>query len=576
MHRFPFKYLLRLNRSLLVRAVPLVVLNRAAALLIPFSGKYLIDHVVGRGDPSKLTELLGILLAASVLQALGNSWVMSMADKASHRVLGELREKLQAHILRLPVPFHDSRPTGAMVAHVMNEVETMRNLVGPPLLDLIGSMVTLVLIVSVLLYMSLFLTFLVVIFLIVFVPAILTWIGRLRPLQRKYLEIQRAMAATLSSALCGVRAVKAHCTEPGVDKQFQRRSRRLSGISHRISRAAINRSSTSTVLVETVFVLTLILGVRQVLAGSMSLGDFFVYSTFLRLLAMPINQIMGLWSHFGAGAAAMRTVAEILELEREDHSRARTLLLPGITGRIEFDHVSFAYDAGTVALKNVNFSAPPGTVTAVVGHSGAGKSTIANLLALFYEPSSGTIRIDGHDSSTIKHESYRRHLGIVLQDPALLDGSIRENVRMARPAASERAFEEACRLARVDELAASLPKGYDTPVGERGIRLSGGQRQRIALARVVLADPRIVVFDEATSNIDTISAASIEDDLAAWMRLRTTFIISHRLNAICRADQILVLEGGELVETGTHQSLIDAEGIYARLYRSQYVLAVAG
>ena len=569
------RYLLRKHGSALAQAVPLLLINRTSALLLPWSGKYLIDDVVVRRDTHALLPFLAVLTAAALVQ-VGTTYAATwIVDRSGQHAIGHLREVVHRHLIRLKLPYHDAHTTGTLASRVMNDVEGLRSIVGVTLLDFLGALLSCVLVASVLLYLSPLMTGFVMVFICVLVPVLMRSIGRLQPLQARQLELHGMLTGRLSNVLGAIRVVKAYRGEERINTAFSALSRALVDLILKISRRVNARSALASLSIELIFVLTLIFGIRQVVVNAMSLGEFFVYSMFLRLLGAPLNQMTNLWNQMGHGYAALGRVRNLLSEVPEDEAANRTIVLSRIEGTLRFENVTFNYEPASPVLRNISFTAQPGTITALVGHSGAGKSTIANLIGLFYAPSEGIIRIDGQNAAEVQHDSYRRQLGLVFQDSYLFDGTIRENICFSRPDATMSEFDTACRISLVDEFAGRLPDGYDTVIGERGVKLSGGQRQRIAIARVVLADPKILILDEATSNIDSISASLIEEALAEWMRARTAFIISHRLSAIRVADQILVLEGGEIVQRGTHHTLIEIDGVYSKLYRSQYAHASA-
>jgi ABC-type multidrug transport system fused ATPase/permease subunit len=470
----------------------------------------------------------------------------------------------------LPVAYYDSNKTGALVSRIMNDVEGIRNLLGTGLIEFVGGLLTAVLVLVYLLYINWLLTVIALAIVIGFALALRKAFAVIRPIFRERSKINAEVTGRLTESLGGVRVVKGYHAEAREEEVFAAGVQRLLANVLKSLTATSFMSLSATVLMGVVGALIMYVGARQILANSMTLGQFMTFTALLAFMIAPLFQIVGIGTQLTEALAGMERTREVLRERPEDQDPRRTASLPTITGQVVFDHLSFAYDAGKAVLKDVSFRAEPGTVTALVGPSGSGKSTIIGLISAFYLPESGTILVDGVDLSTVRLDSYRTQLGVVLQETFLFDGTIRENVAFARPHASEEQIMEACRIARVDEFAEGFEKKYDTIVGERGVKLSGGQRQRVSIARAILADPRILILDEATSSLDSESEAMIQEGLKYLMQGRTTFVIAHRLSTIRRADQILVVETGRVAERGTHEELYSARGRYYDLYTKQH------
>ena len=546
--------------------------NRLAGLVLPGSTKFLIDDVIGRRQVELLLPLVGAVLGATLVQGLTSYGLVQLLSKAAQQLIADMRIQVQAHVGRLPVAFHDARTTGELVSRIMNDVEGVRNLIGTGLLELSGGLLTATLSFVVLLWLSPPMTLLTLVSLSVFGLVLFRAFRVLRPIFRQRGEIYAEVTGRLTESLGGVRVVKGYQAEAREAAVFAAGVRRvLDNVFRTLSTTSL-LSLASTVLLGTGGAAVMFLGTREILAGEMTVGAFFTYTMFLGLLVGPFFQVATIGTQLTEALAGLERTREILREQPEDEEPRRTAALTGVRGLVDFEDVGFAYTQGEPVLQGVSLRAEPGTMTALVGPSGAGKSTMIGLVCGFHTPASGRLLIDGVDLSTIRLDSYRRHLGVVFQETFLFDGSIRENVAFARPEAEEKVILEACRLAHVSEFALGFPKQYDTVVGERGVRLSGGQRQRVAIARAILADPRILILDEATSSLDSESEAFIQEGLAWLMKGRTTFVIAHRLSTIRRADQILVVEKGEIVERGTHEALLDARGRYQAMYTRQHGL----
>jgi subfamily B ATP-binding cassette protein MsbA len=544
--------------------------NRVAGLVLPGSTKFLIDDVIGDRQAGLLLPIVGAVLGATLVQGLTSYALVQLLSKAAQELIAEMRIRVQAHVGRLPVAFHDGHKTGELVSRIMTDVEGVRNLIGTGLVELGGSLLTAVLAFSVLLWLSPPMTLLTLVALAVFSLVLHRALRVLRPIFREQGEIYAEVTGRLTESLGGVRVVKGYQAEAREAEVFTAGVRRILDNVFRTLTTTSTLSFASTALLGAGGAAVMFLGAREILADRMTVGAFFTYTVFLGFLVGPFFQIASIGTQLTEALAGLERTREILRERPEDEDPRRTVALPAVRGEIEFEDVGFAYPEGEAVLRGVSLRAEPGMVTALVGPSGAGKSTMIGLICAFHVPSSGRVLVDGVDLSTVLLDSYRRHLGVVLQETFLFDGSIRENIAFARPGAEPQRILEAARLAHVDEFALELSDGYDTLVGERGIRLSGGQRQRVAIARAILADPRILILDEATSSLDSESEAFIQEGLAWLMGGRTTFVIAHRLSTIRRADQILVVDKGEIVERGTHEKLLGAGGRYHAMYTRQH------
>lgn len=564
--------LVRPRRAVLAFGFLLMAINRVAGLVLPYSTRFLIDNVVIKHHIALLKPLVTAVLAATVIQGITSFSLTQLLSKAAQRLIAELRQKVQAHIGHLPVTFYDSTKTGTLVSRIMTDVEGVRNLIGTGLVELAGGLLTSGIALVVLFRISTLMTALAFSFLICFALALNKAFGTIRPIFRERGKINAEVTGRLAESLGGVRVIKGYHAEEREEKVFSKGVQRLLDNVMRTLTATSVMSLSASVLMGVVGAIIMFIGARQILSGTLTIGGFFTYTLFLGFLVAPIVQIVSIGTQLTEALAGLERTHEILSERPEDRDPRRTSTLNEVYGHVQFQNVSFSYDGNRTVLHEVSFDAEPGTVTALVGSSGSGKSTTIGLISAFYIPTRGQVLVDGVDLSTVRLDSYRTRLGVVLQESFLFDGTIRENVAFSRPDATEEQIMRACHIARVDEFAETFADKYDTVVGERGVKLSGGQRQRISIARAILAEPRILILDEATSSLDSESEALIQEGLSYLMQGRTTFVIAHRLSTIRRADQILVMEQGRIVERGTHEELFSARGRYYDLYTRQHGL----
>jgi ABC-type multidrug transport system fused ATPase/permease subunit len=562
--------LLRPRRGLLAFGFVLMMINRVSGLALPYSTKFLFDNVITQHHIQLLKPIVLAVLVATAIQGVTSFALTQLLSKAAQRLITELRERVQAHIGRLPVAFHDSTKTGMLVSRIMSDVEGVRNLIGTGLVDLVGGLLTATIALVLLFRISTEMTLLAFGFLLCFGLFLKKAFGTIRPIFRERGKINAEVTGRLSESLGGVRVIKGYHAEEREEGVFSVGVQRLLVNVLRSLTATSVMSLSASLLLGVVGATIEYLGARQIFAGKLTIGGLVMYNAFMAFLIAPMMQIVQIGTQLTEALAGLERTHEILREKQEDNDPRRTVALEEIDGNIEFENVSFSYDGVRPVLHDVSFHAPPGTVTALVGSSGSGKSTTIGLISAFYVPSSGRVRVDGVDLSTVRLDSYRTRLGVVLQESFLFDGTIRENVAFSRPDAPQEQIMQACKIARVDEFAESFADKYDTVVGERGVKLSGGQRQRISIARAILAAPRILILDEATSSLDSESEALIQQGLSYLMQGRTTFVIAHRLSTIRRADQILVMEQGRIVERGTHDALYALRGRYYDLYTKQH------
>ena len=564
--------LVRPRKGLLAVGLLLMAINRVAGLVLPYSTRFLIDNVVAKHQTKLLAPIVGGVLLATLIQGVTSFTLTQLLSKAAQRLIAELRLKVQHHVGRLSLAYYDSTRTGNLVSRIMSDVEGVRNLIGTGLIEFLGGLLTAAIALVVMFRISAGMTVMAIGFLSIFAFALRKAFGVMRPIFRERSKINAEVSGRLTESLGGVRVVKGYHAEEREHHVFAHGVQRLLSNVLRTLTATSGMGLSSSVLLGLIGALVMFVGVRQILAGSLTLGGFFTYTMFLGFMAAPLFSVVQIGTQLTEAIAGLERTRELLNERPEDEDPRRTVVLPSVEGDIEFRHVDFEYESGKPVLEDVSFVSKPGTVTALVGSSGSGKSTIIGLVAAFYVPRSGQVLVDGVDLSTVTLDSYRTHLGMVLQDSFLFDGTIRENIAFSRPDATEEDILRACRIARVDEFAERFKDRYDTLIGERGVKLSGGQRQRVSIARAILAEPRILILDEATSSLDSESEHLIQEGLAYLMRGRTTFVIAHRLSTIRRADRILVVETGQIVERGTHESLYAQGGRYSDLYNRQHGL----
>jgi ABC-type multidrug transport system fused ATPase/permease subunit len=552
----------------------LVAIKTVSGLTLPYLSKYLLDNVLASANPQPqmLPKLIAVVVVATSIQAIVSFALTQLLSKEGQKLISDLRKQVQQHVGRLSVAYYDSTRTGTLVSRIMTDVEGVRNLIGTGLVEFVGGMLTAVLAFLYLLHRSVIVTVTVFAVIGVFVVILQYAFKRIRPIFRERAKINAEVTGRLTESLGGVRVIKGYHAEEREASVFSVGVERL--LKNVVSSLTMTStlSSASTTVLGLVSGIVMWLGGHAVLAHTWTVGDYFSYNMFLAFMIAPVFQIVNIGTQLTEAFAGLDRTTEILNEMEENADPKRTNLMPPITGRVEFEQVEFAYDEGKTVLHGVDFLAEPGSVTALVGSSGSGKSTIISLICAFHIPTVGRVLVDGQDLSTVNLNTYRSQLGVVLQDSFLFDGSIRDNVMFSRPQASEEQFLFACRTARVDEFAERFPESYDTIVGERGVKLSGGQRQRLSIARALLAQPRILILDEATSSLDSESEAMIQDGLNQLMQGRTTFVIAHRLSTIRRADQILVVESGRIVERGNHEELFALRGRYFDLYTRQHGL----
>jgi subfamily B ATP-binding cassette protein MsbA len=562
--------LLWIHRRRLSLGLILMLISRLAGLVLPASSKWLIDDVVGKQRTDLLLPIALAAGAATVVQAVTSFALSQILGVAAQRAITDMRKRVQAHVVHLPVRYFDSTQTGVLIARIMSDAEGVRNLVGTGLVQLTGGLLTAVLGLGVLFWLNWKLTVITLVVLAAFGGGMAYAFKTLRPLFRERGKINAEVTGRLAEALGGIRVVKSYTAEKREEIVFTKGAHRLF---RNVAQSMTGVSATtagSTVIVGIIGILMIWLGGRAIIAGEMTLGDLMMYIFFIGLVAAPLVSIASIGTQITEAFAGLDRIREILNTtteldeDREKESPRR------LAGDVVFDKVWFEYNAGQPVLRGVSFHAAPGTTTALVGSSGSGKSTLISIVMAFNRPAQGRVLVDGTDLADVRLLDYRKQLASVLQENFLFDGTIAENVGYANPSATLDDIKEACRIAHCDEFINQFPDGYNTVVGERGIKLSGGQRQRVSIARAILADPRILILDEATSSLDSESEQMIQDGLRRLRSGRTTFVIAHRLSTIRSADQILVLEAGEIVERGTHAELLALNGRYRQLYDKQY------
>jgi ABC-type multidrug transport system fused ATPase/permease subunit len=561
------------RKGLLVAGLMLMVINRVAGLVMPYTTKPLLDKAFNpAGDPALLPKFIALVFGAMLVQAISSYALTQLLSKAGQRLIAEMRRNVQKHVGLLSVAYYDANRTGNLVSRIMTDVEGVRNLVGTGLVEFLGGLLTAVLAFVFLLHKSVTVTLTVFAALAVFIFILQYSFKTIRPIFRERGKINAEVTGRLTESLGGVRVIKGYHAEAREHKVFAAGVERLlQNVMKSLTLTSV-MSSASTTMMGLVSGVVMWLGGHAVIHGQWTTGDYFQYNMFLVFMVAPMIQITNIGTQLTEAFAGLDRTNEIMAELEENKSPERSEKMPPIVGRVRFDDVEFEYDPGKPVLHGISFTAEPGTVTALVGSSGSGKSTIISLLCAFHTPSSGRVLVDDYDLSKVDLNTFRSQLGVVLQDSFLFDGSIRENVMFSRPDATEEQFLAACRTARVDEFAERFPEEYETIVGERGVKLSGGQRQRLSIARALLAEPRILILDEATSSLDSESEAMIQSGLARLMEGRTTFVIAHRLSTIRRADQILVVENGRILERGNHDELYALGGRYYDLYTRQHGL----
>ncbi len=558
------------HRRRLALGLGLLVINRLTGLVLPSSSKMVIDRVIGQKQPDLLVWVALAVAGATLIQAVTSFALSQILGVAAQRAITDMRRSVQQYVLRLPTSYYDSTKTGVLISRVMTDAEGIRNLVGTGLVQLLGGVITAVIALGVLVVLNWRLTAFSILALGAFGGGMAYAFTKLRPLFRERSKINAEVTGRLAETLGGIRIVKAYHAERGerlvftrgVNKLFRNIAATMTGIS------AVG--AFSGVVIGAIGVIMILVGGRAVLSGSMTLGGLVMYLLFTGMLAMPVIQIASIGTQITEAFAGIDRILELRSQVTEDAGDEARAPLGVVQGDVEFQDVTFAYKPGVDVVKHVSFRAPAGSTTALVGSSGAGKSTVIGLAMAFHRPESGRVLIDDRDLATVPLRDYRTQLGVVLQDNFLFDGTIAENIRFARPHATRAEVEAAARIAHCDQFVARFEQGLDTVVGERGVKLSGGERQRVAIARAIVADPRILILDEATSSLDSESEGFIQDGLRSLRRGRTTFVIAHRLSTIQSADQILVMEGGEIVERGTHADLLARGGRYRQLYDKQY------
>src|SRR6266550_1704876 len=545
------------HRGRLAVGLALMLVNRLAGLVLPSSSKWVIDRVINQHHPELLLPLALAAGGATLVQAITGFGLSQILGVAAQRAITDMRRTVQAYVLRLPISYFDSTKSGILISRIMTDAEGIRNLVGTGLVQLAGGLITAAIALGVLFYLNWRLTLIAILILGCFGGGMAYAFAKLRPLFRDRGKLNADVTGRLGETLGGIRIVKAYRAERSERLVFTRGANTLF-------------RNIATIIIGAIGILMILEGGHAILSNQMTLGDFFMYGVFIGLVALPLINIASIGTQITEAFAGLDRIREIRRLVTEDAEDGARAPLADVAGDIAFENVSFEYVPGAEVLKRISFRAAAGSTTALVGSSGAGKSTLINLVLTFNRPKAGRILVDGRDLATLRLADYRRQLGVVLQDNFLFDGTIAENIAFARPHATREDVEEAARIAHCDEFVRRFEKGYDTVVGERGVKLSGGERQRVSIARAILADPRILILDEATSSLDSESEAAIQDGLRTLRRGRTTFVIAHRLSTIRSADQILVMEGGEIVERGTHAGLLAKHGRYRQLYDKQY------
>ncbi len=558
------------HRGKLAIGFGMMLVSRIAGLVLPASSKVVIDEVIGKGRAELLVPVAIAAGLATLTQAVFSFGLSQVVSIEAQKAIMNMRRRVQAQITHLPIRFFDGTQSGVLISRIMSDPEGIRNLVGTGIVQLVGGAFTAALALSVLIYLNWRLTLITLVLLAVFGGIMAYAFRKIRPIFRKRNEINAQVTGRLGETLSGIRVIKAYRMEApeqrvfseGVDRLFQNVRQSITSIS--LMNAA------ALVIVGLVGMVMILIGGRDILEGRMTLGDYVMYMVFTGFLAAPVIEIAAIGTQISEAFAGLDRIREVLEMTTEDSEDAHRRPVERLRGEVVFERVGFSYVEGSPVLKDITFTAPAGSTTALVGSSGSGKSTLVSLVMAFIQPQEGQIRIDDRDLATLRVGEFRQQLGVVLQDNFLFDGTVADNIRFSRPQAPLEEVIEAARLANCDGFIESFPEGYDTVVGERGIKLSGGQRQRIAIARALLADPRILILDEATSSLDSESEGLIQRGLNQLREGRTTFVIAHRLSTIRSADQILVLERGEIIERGDHDTLMALGGRYRELHDRQH------
>ncbi len=547
-----------------------MLVSRLAGMVLPAMSKFFIDEVIQKGRMELLGTLALIAGAATIVQAFTSFGLSQVLGVAAQKAITDMRRRIEAHVMRLPVRYFDNTQTGVLIARVMNDPEGIRNLVGTGLVQLLGGLVTALIALVALLYINWHLTLVTLCILGAFAGAMGYAFRTLRPLFRERGRILADLTGRLSQSLGGVRVIKTYTAERREDLVFTKGAHTLFRNIAKSMTGVSGTTAFSGLVIGAIGIVMIVMGGRAIEAGTMTLGDLFAYILFTGLMAAPIVEIASIGTQISEAFAGLDRIREVLDTTREDADADTRLPIDDLRGEVAFEGVWFEYQEGVPVLRDITFTAPAGTTTALVGSSGSGKSTLISLVMAFNQPTAGVVRVDGRDLSTLRLDDYRRHLGVVLQDNFLFDGTVADNIRYGRPHATREDVERVARIAHAHGFITDFEQGYDTIVGERGVRLSGGQRQRVAIARAILADPRILLLDEATSSLDSESEAQIQDGLRRLRHGRTTFVIAHRLSTIRSAGQILVLENGAIVERGTHAELIALGGRYRQLHDRQH------
>ncbi len=564
-----FKTIIWPRRNILLVGLVLIIISRLSGLVFPGATQYLMDDVIAKGDIEMLKLVLLAVAGSILVQSVTSYALTQILSVEAQRLISILRSKVQKQVLRLPIRFFDNNKSGALVSRIMNDVEGVRNLVGTGLVQLVGGVLTSVICLFLMIRISPMMTVYVLVPVIIFGLISLKAFAKIRPIFRERGQITADVTGRLTETLNGVRVIKGFNAESQEIKSFE------SGVEKLFLNVKASLTSTSVITSSATFLLGLastgILGMGgyMIINHQLTFGELLSFTLFLGFMIAPIVQMSNIGSQLTEAFAGLDRTEELMNMTPEDDGTVRTIKMEAIRGDIAFEDVSFGYEEGKDVIRNVSFLAPSGSVTALVGTSGSGKTTIAGLAASFLNPQTGKITVDGIDLGLVSLDSYRSQLGVVLQDDFLFEGTIRENIMFPRPKATEEQLQQAVKAAHVHEFTNRFELGLETVIGERGVKLSGGQRQRIAIARAVLANPRILVLDEATSNLDTESESFIQESLRTLMQGRTTFVIAHRLSTIRQANQILVVEGGTIVERGTHDELIGRKGRYFELYTYQ-------